>query len=291
MEMSVNISERSVLFITLDSCRYDSFLHANTPTFDRLGKLKPAGTHGTYTFPAHMSFFMGYLPSVVIPPYEPFYTAEVSQLWRMASGRARDPKTVGITLDGLTLPRSYSQKGYKVIGAGGVRWFRHPLLTEQFDQFFFYGRSDYSSVFNERGNDEFALTHRDELIKEIGNNNFFLFINCHETHVPYNSGSEPLSEKTKEILKKYEKIWGCKKAFADEMSIDSKDMEILHKLQIKAVEDIDRKVGDLLEKIRKPLLVVITGDHGECFGENNAWGHGYPHEKVMEVPLIISTVN
>jgi arylsulfatase A-like enzyme len=53
-------------------------------------------------------------------------------------------------------------------------------------------------------------------------------------------------------------------------------------------------MGDLLDtvdSVGRPTLVVICGDHGECFGEDEHWGHGFYHPKVMEVPMIIHFMN
>jgi hypothetical protein len=32
---------------------------------------------------------------------------------------------------------------------------------------------------------------------------------------------------------------------------------------------------------------IICADHGDCWDEDNLWGHGMHHEKVLEVPLVI----
>lgn len=288
--MCVKMEDRSVLFITLDSCRYDSFEMARTPNFDKLGKARAAGTHGTYTLPAHMSFFMGYLPSVGSVPFDAYYTPEIKQLWRLTTGRARDPATVGISVDGITVPKAYEKRGFRVVGSGGVRWFRHPLLAGQFDRFHFFGESDFASVFAKRQLHEFPLNHIDYLIDEVGSDRFFLFINCPETHVPYDCGTGDYPADASRIIKKYQHLWGFKKAFAEHAIVDVGELRALQSLQIAAVEEVDRKIGILLAKIDQPLLVVVAGDHGECFGEDDMWGHGYPHPKVTEVPLLIATV-
>jgi hypothetical protein len=56
--------DHNVLFITLDSCRYDTFVKANTPVMDKIGLVNSARTHGDYTLPAHISMFNGQLPRV-----------------------------------------------------------------------------------------------------------------------------------------------------------------------------------------------------------------------------------
>lgn len=69
------------------------------------------------------------------------------------------------------------------------------------------------------------------------------------------------------------------------------ELEKLHEAQIQALESIDEKIEILVNSLRKPLLIVICGDHGECFGEDMNWGHGYPLPKVLEVPLLVAFIN
>ncbi|MBW7962520.1 sulfatase-like hydrolase/transferase [Bradyrhizobium sp. BR 10261] len=281
----MNIDGMNVLFLTLDSCRFDTFLEARTPTFDKLGKVRRAGTHGTYTLPAHMSFFMGYLPSVNEPPYEQFYTPEVRQLWRLASGRPRPLDTVGLTIQAPTVPEEYARKGYKVIGSGGVRWFRHETLRHPFGDFRYYGETD--SVFHPRKACEFPLAHSKDLAEAVQGERFFLFINCPETHVPYDYDGNSCSSRVWNVIDKYQGIWGCKASASQRMIVDRDEFAVLKRAQIAAVESVDRKVGALIADLPRPIFVVVAGDHGECFGEDDLWGHGFPHQKVTEVPLLM----
>ena len=58
--------------------------------------------------------------------------------------------------------------------------------------------------------------------------------------------------------------------------------------QIASVEYIDVGLGGLLSllaKEKRKTLVVVCSDHGECFGEDGLYGHGFYHPKVMEVLL------
>lgn len=64
--------------------------------------------------------------------------------------------------------------------------------------------------------------------------------------------------------------------------------ESLWKLQVACVEYLDARMGDLLaffNETGRDVTVVLCGDHGECFGENGLFGHGFYHPKVMEVPM------
>lgn len=283
------LEKTNVLFITLDCCRYDTFVKAHLPFIKKIGRVRKAKTHGSYTLPAHMSFFMGYLP-VVQYKKDPYYTPEVRQLWRLSLSRPRDLSTVGILLDGRNILEGYRKLGFLTIGTGGVRWFANKTLTSLFDKFFYFG-DDTKNVFLERSFNSFSLNHLPELIAETKKSkNFFFFINAAETHVPYDFGEGAYSQRVKNTIDKAKGIWGCKKRYS-ECNITKEDLQELHKAQITSLESVDKKIQNLIDQLPKPIQMVITGDHGECFGENMNWGHGYPHPKVMEVPLVIARID
>ena len=99
------LDKYNVLFVTLDCCRYDTLKQAKTPFLESLGAIRKAKTHGTYTLPAHLSFFMGYLPIVDHLPFEPYYSNEIRQLWRLQGSRLRELDTIGIILEGKNIKR------------------------------------------------------------------------------------------------------------------------------------------------------------------------------------------
>jgi hypothetical protein len=57
--------------------------------------------------------------------------------------------------------------------------------------------------------------------------------------------------------------------------------------QMRAAEFLDRRLPRLFSRFPKETIVVLCGDHGDCFGEDGYWGHGINHPKVLEVPLAI----
>lgn len=283
--------KHNVLFVTLDACRFDTTQIAHTPFFDSLGGFRMARTHGDYTFPAHMSFFMGYLPSSVSGhSFEPYYNSDVKQLWRLSSGRQRPTETCGIVLNGMNILDGYRNLGHYVIGSGGVRWFRHQALTGLFDDFRFYGKTDLNSVFQFRHEDEFPLSHQAELINMIEDKKYFMFLNCPETHVPYDIGTGALVRGLEPLIDECKSIWGFKFSKEQLLDVGYSDLRIMHNAQVAALEAVDGKLKSLVDALPTPLLLVITADHGECFGEDGHWGHGYPHKTVMEVPLLVATI-
>lgn len=285
-----NLEDVNILFITLDSCRYDSFLEADLPFIKKLGNTRKATAPGTYTLPSHMSYFVGYLPSVTSEPFNEYYSSDVKQLWRLESGRPRDIKTVGLMLKGKTIIEGYKNIGFKTLGFGGVRWFNSSLLQNHFDKFIYLGKSDKCSVFTFRKEEEFPLNHIDSIIQKVQGEKSFIFLNCPETHVPYDSGKNIDKHKLKKILERYSKIWGGKKSKSKNIDLLNSDFEFLKRCQIKSLESIDEKVRKLVSELPKPLKVIITSDHGECLGEDGNWGHGFIHETVYNVPLLISDI-
>lgn len=55
----------------------------------------------------------------------------------------------------------------------------------------------------------------------------------------------------------------------------------------------DDLIGELLEflegsvKPDRPVIIVVTSDHGEALGEDGLWGHGFLHQSNLRVPLAI----
>jgi len=60
-----------------------------------------------------------------------------------------------------------------------------------------------------------------------------------------------------------------------------------------SINAVDKGVSELYSLLSDQInidesLIIILGDHGECMGEDNYWGHGtYLHDQLLRVPLII----
>jgi hypothetical protein len=53
---------KNVLFLVLDSLRYDVFVKAETPNFDAIGKTRRVHSFACFTIPSIIGFFMGWPP-------------------------------------------------------------------------------------------------------------------------------------------------------------------------------------------------------------------------------------
>ncbi len=56
------VSKNSFLFITLDSCRYDTFESTNIPNMKKIGPLHKAKSPSYFTFGSHSAMFVGFTP-------------------------------------------------------------------------------------------------------------------------------------------------------------------------------------------------------------------------------------
>jgi hypothetical protein len=286
--------EHNTLLITLDSCRYDTFELAQTPNLDKIGEATPAMTNGNFTLPAHTSIFSGFLPKSDDENPDSFYTANGIQLWRLNNSKNREAP-IGIPLRGRSIVEGYRNLGYEIRGFGGTKFFydNHQLLRTDFKEgeFLHFGAlyGNEGEAIENRNPKVLPFSHIDEIADSVNQaENWFIFINSHETHSPYNV--EFLEDPELLELVKYSSKFRNGK-IDPEMKFDYKNGgEKLHALQVEALEFVDKGLGKLLDKISTdiPILTVITGDHGEAFGESGLWGHIINKPEVLEVPLLIN---
>ena len=56
------MASNHIVFIVMDSCRYDSMMAAATPNIDRLGQAEKRYSYASWTAPSHYAFTMGLMP-------------------------------------------------------------------------------------------------------------------------------------------------------------------------------------------------------------------------------------
>ncbi len=72
----------------------------------------------------------------------------------------------------------------------------------------------------------------------------------------------------------------------------AQEREITRWLYERGVETLDRQLGRFFDELRRAglwddTLIVLTGDHGEAFGEHGYFLHTTPHEETLRVPLVV----
>ena len=77
-----------------------------------------------------------------------------------------------------------------------------------------------------------------------------------------------------------------------DLEIEPQDADILRYSYDEGVRFLDRALGELFNDLRSNgmwdrMLIVVTSDHGEAFGERGGFGHNSLHEEIVRVPLMI----
>lgn len=253
------VGTHDVLFVTLDSLRYDvaadCLARGRTPN---LAGLLPGGmwerrhTPGSFTYAAHHAFFAGFLPT----PADPVRRGEA----RLFAARFAGSVTTGsrtAVFDTPDIVTGFASRGYHTACIGGVGFFdgRTPLGRVLPGLF---AESHWSPKLSPA--DPRSAEHQVALAVEIiartpRSKRLFLFVNISAIHPPnhfYAPG-----------------------ATADSLATHAA-----------ALEYVDRSLPPLVGALRGrgPCLGVICSDHGSCYGEDGYTGHRLGHTSVWTVP-------
>jgi membrane-anchored protein YejM (alkaline phosphatase superfamily) len=260
--MGTNRSD--ILFVTLDSCRYDTFVAAHLPNLKRIGELHLAQSPSHFTFGAHASFFMGFTPRIA-DCSEPFINPKHTKIFKLEGGGWAGFSDPYITLTGGNIVDGFRRDGYATLGSGAVGWFNPEtetgrVLTADFEQFYF--PADGASLVHQVS----WLLAR---IDEAGPQPKFVFLNVGETHVPYwHEGA----------------AWSRDENPCVPFGIHN-DSNLCRERQRACAEYVDREIAPLLRRF-EDATIIICADHGDAWGEDGIWEHGVSHAKTLEVPLL-----
>jgi hypothetical protein len=255
----------SVLLITLDSCRYDTFVEANAPNLKAVGPLYRAMAPSHFTFGSHASMFAGFTPGVADGSGIPYANPKYARIFKL---RVLSPGLVKpyFELDGRNIVDGFRRLGFLALGSGAVGWFdpatpASELLVRDFEHFYYKGPS-HGCI---RSQVEWLMGHLPS------HRPVFLFLNVGETHVPYFFEGAPWDPSFNPCV-----------PFAGETN----DAAECRRRQRMCLEFVDRELAPLLGLFNQAATIVCA-DHGDCWGEDGLWEHGIAHEKVFEVPLIL----
>ena len=79
--MNLSLHPESILFLTLDSCRFDSFREATLPNLKSISPLHKAQSPSYFTYGSHASFWMGFTP--ILRDKVPWLNPKLGKLFRM----------------------------------------------------------------------------------------------------------------------------------------------------------------------------------------------------------------
>lgn len=257
INMNEVVKSMDVLFITLDSLRYDvaaeAFDKGMLPNFKALfpGGWQKCHSPGSFTFAAHQAFFAGFLPTPADhPKQERLFAAQF-----MGSETTTENTLVFETADIVT---GFEEKGYKTVCIGGVGFFnKQTALGTVLPSYF--GESFWETRFGvaEKQSTAWQFSKAAELIEEYAAQPLFLFINVSAVHQPN---------------------WFY---LQEEKTGDSKESHAA------ALQYVDSQLPILTNALTKKrdTFCMVCSDHGTAYGEDQYSGHRLGHPTVWEVPM------
>lgn len=127
---------------------------------------------------------------------------------------------------------------------------------------------------------------------------FFAYLHINNSHHPYrpppallkrvlDDDSLDLSEVIEANKEFSNNIW---QFIAGAQTLDSEQKRVVFAAYEAAIQYDDYFVGKIFDRLQSHdnTILVVTGDHGELFGENGVYGHNLVlHDKVLHVPLVV----
>lgn len=266
-----------LIWVVMDSCRYDSFRDAATPVTDRFAaanrtQVERRFSYASWTAPAHYAFLMGMVPH---SSQRGVFASTVykHEFAKWSDRLGAEGLDFASFIPTLSLPKVLQDLNYRTIARVSLPVLNKlTLLSAHFDDYrLMDDHNDFLGMIDE-------VEFPDQHLR-------FYFFNLGETHYPYMLEDDDLP-----------RIPGVHGVFRQLGQGDSHEdpglfpthlMERLRMQQIKCVEYLDELFGRLLAKCPSNTHVILTADHGELFGEDNFFGHGpVLHDKVFEVPFV-----
>jgi hypothetical protein len=251
------IGTHDVLFVTLDTLRYDvaqeALRRGRTPNLAAVlpsGRWEKRHSPGNFTYAAHQAFFAGFLPTPASPGKHPRLFAV-----RFPGSETSTKQTC--VFDAPDIVTGLAGRGYHTVCIGGVGFFnkQSPLgrvLPGLFAESHWgpeLGVTDPHSTEN-----QVALAE-DVVGRLPRRQRVFLFVNVSAIHQP-----------------------NC--IFVEGAAVDSPATHAA------ALAYVDRHLPRLVAAVRRraPVLCVLCSDHGTAYGEDGYRGHRAGHPVVWTVP-------
>ena len=259
--MTLAVHRDSVLLVTLDSCRFDTAENTPTPTLDTIGPMHRAMSPGHFTLASHAAMFVGTTPG--IPGLgQPVLDPKAGRLFRLCAPGIRATESDVFVVHGATIVEGFGRAGYRTFGTAAVDWFdpgtpAGARLSGDFESFQFVRGGGIA--------EQVAW-----VTARVGSDQpVFAFINVGETHVPYwHEGA----------------LWerGCNPCVPG--GGPQNDRATCAYRQSACLTFVDRALEALVGAFRD-ATIMVTADHGDAWGEDGLWEHGFWHPAVMTVPL------
>ena len=284
-------ADNHFIIVILDSCRWDSFMAAETKTIAKLskGKVEKRYTYASWTAPSHYNLLTGLLPHTSPENvYASEYYKEDFYNYNERLGSKGTDIDFGAMVPSLWLPTFLQGKlGYDTHARVSL-----PVLNPRTG----INRAFDSFKLMDSHNDMAAMLPTMEFGSERPQ---FYMLNVGETHYPYAkpdedssmwpriSGVNGVFRKMNDQLEAKGDADGEERFKEDFQFFDQAKLDELKERQVDTVRYLDGVFEELYDIVPKNTHIIVTADHGELFGEAGYFGHGpIMHEKCFEVPYL-----
>jgi membrane-anchored protein YejM (alkaline phosphatase superfamily) len=251
------VATYDILFITLDTLRYDAAVEAlqrgltpNIAAFLPNNKWEMRHSPASFTYAAHQAFFAGFLPT----PVEP---GKHSRLFAANFPGSETTASTTYIFNTPDIVTGLASVGYHTICIGGVGFFNKQsglglVLPNLFMESHWSPALGVTNADSTANQIAVALTSLQRLPPE---KSVFLFLNISALHQPnymYKSGAAEDSYET----------------------------------HLAALAYVDTHIPTLFNAMRDrhPTFVILCSDHGTAYGEEGYSGHRIGHPVVWIVP-------
>ena len=257
LDANTLIGTHDVLFITLDTLRYDVACEAlATDRTPNLGSVLPGGqweerhTPGSFTYAAHQAFFAGFLPTPARP-------GRHQRLFAAAFGGSETTAATTCVFETADIVTGLAGRGYHTVCIGGVGFFnRQTALGNVLPGLFAESHWDVTLGVTDLHSTENQVALAVQIAARMPmEQRLFLFVNVSAMHQP-----------------------NC--FYVPTATEDSRET------QAAALAYVDHCLPPLFHALqrRAPVLTILCSDHGTAYGEDGYTGHRLAHPVVWTVP-------
>ncbi len=270
-------ADHNLVVITIDSCRYDTFLEASPENIARpfggLDRVERRVSYAPWTAPSHYNLLMGLMPHTSPTGVfaSEYYKRDFLRYNERLGTRASERIDFESLVPALWLPTFLRYE----LGYATHAMVSMPVINRSTPINSDFDRYRLMDAHNDMGKMLDAIEGGDVFSDDCPT---FLLMNTGETHFPYTvPGDDP------EELPPLGGPQGILRSGADPV-----EMSRLRERQVRAVRYLDRHVFPrLYDLVPENTWVIVLSDHGELFGEGGYFGHGpILHDKVLEVPFL-----
>jgi arylsulfatase A-like enzyme len=291
----------NVLLLVLDSARPDVLSpyssEANTPNIEQLADegvvFDNAFAPAPWTPPSHAALFTGKKP-VEVGGTSPEPEIEQGEDTIASELSEKGYKTTAYHTAAHISKKAGYRKGFDIYKDVRNEYSRKKTLNP-----FMWADTLLNRIWGRKDRELFQ-THL--INKEIKSSDkpLFMFANyqtCHRPYAPHllaksKFGETSISGDTDQLIEDgKEQI--AKKISDGKASISEADRQGLINLARAETYRADFYIGRIVKKLKKEnmyenTVLIVTSDHGDNFGENNLFEHGYLSKENLHIPLIIS---